>query len=345
MLRTKTTTAILGTPVPRSEAVKVVLPMTPVTNPIPPTTMPTTKTTSNVQGRTSPHHGTFPPDKNTRNLTTFSPTSSVNASPTILHSECLGNVNPATTLRTSASTCAWMAPHNDSQERSRPLTSTTWIWKNYSGTWNGTCAPRQSSTHFTKAAASKSPTLLSMNKEPKSSGPSLANGSDEVNDMGQQQWPSTYVSARKPLLSTCSYSKTTGSPPPRSTTCNKDNTSRNLRTPSGGKYSDKITHYTTKSSTSRDTHTPWKGSTLDTWKHPPKKGMNVASRHHFSILSLSLTSHHLTDYLTYHLTCTPDLVPHNWGARDHSHDPVTDYLILTIDSSHDQACDLSCDTM
>jgi len=71
----------------------------------------------------------------------------------------------------------------------------------------------------------------------------------------------------------------------------------------------------------------------------------VASRHHFSILSLSLDSHHLTDYLTYHLTRAPNLVPRDWGARDHSHDPVTDHLILTIDFSHDQACDLSRDTM
>jgi len=84
---------------------------------------------------------------------------------------------------------------------------------------------------------------------------------------------------------------------------------------------------------------------LDMWKHPPKKGMNVASRHHFSILSLSLRPHHLTDYLTYHLTRAPDLVPHDWGARDRSHDPMTDYLISTIDYSRDQAYDLSRDTM
>jgi len=71
----------------------------------------------------------------------------------------------------------------------------------------------------------------------------------------------------------------------------------------------------------------------------------VASGHHFSILSLSLTSHHLTDYLTYHLTCAPGLVPYDWGAHDYSHDHVTDYQILTIDSSRDQACDLSRDTM
>ena len=51
--------------------------------------------------------------------------------------------------------------------------------------------------------------------------------------------------------------------------------------------------------------------------------LDVVSGHHFSILSLSLRPHHLTDYLTYHLTCTPNLAPHDWGAHDHSHDPVT----------------------
>ena len=66
---------------------------------------------------------------------------------------------------------------------------------------------------------------------------------------------------------------------------------------------------------------------------------------HFSILSLSLVPHHLTNYLTYHLTCAPDLVPHDWGAHAHSHNPVTDHLILTLDFSCDQACNLSCDTM
>jgi len=55
--------------------------------------------------------------------------------------------------------------------------------------------------------------------------------------------------------------------------------------------------------------------------------------------------HHLTDYLTYHLTCAPALVPHDRGTRDRSHDPVTDYSILTIDYSRDQACDLPRDTM
>jgi len=73
--------------------------------------------------------------------------------------------------------------------------------------------------------------------------------------------------------------------------------------------------------------------------------MNVASGHHFSILSLSLHPYHLTDYPTYHLTWAPALVPHDWGARDCSHNPMTDHLISTIDLSRDQACDLSCDTM
>jgi len=196
-----------------------------------------------------------------------------------------------------------------------------------------------------KAAASQSPIPLSTSKGPKSSGLSPVNGNDEANDMGQQQWPSTYVSTRNPLLSTCSYSRTIGSPPQPSTTYRGDSTSPNPRTPSGGKYSDKTMLYTTRSLTSRDTHT-WKtGSTLDTWKHPPKKGMNVVSRHHFSILSLSLRPHHLTSYLTYDLTSAPDLVPHDWGAHDRSHNPMTDHLILTLDFSHDQACDLSCDTM
>ena len=68
-------------------------------------------------------------------------------------------------------------------------------------------------------------------------------------------------------------------------------------------------------------------------------GGYIASRYHFSILSLSLNLHHLTNYLNYHLTCAPDWVPHNWRAHDCSHDPVTNHLILTLDSSHDQACD------
>jgi len=78
---------------------------------------------------------------------------------------------------------------------------------------------------------------------------------------------------------------------------------------------------------------------------PWKQQQCVAFPYHFSILLLSLNSHHLTNYLTHHLTCAPDLVPHDWEARVHSHDPVTDYLILTLDSAHNQACDLSHDTM
>jgi len=240
-----------------------------------------------------------------------------------------------------ASTCAWMAPHNDSQEISKLLTLITQTWRNSSTTWNGTYVQKVSSTRSTKAAALQFPIPCFMNKEPRSLGPYPTNGNNIVNDSDQQQRPSTYASERKPPLSICSYSKMTGLPPPCSTTCNGDNTSRNPRTPSGGKYSNKITRYTTRSSTSKDTRTPKRDLTLDTWKHPPKKGMNVASRHHFSILSLSLTSHHLTNYLTR----APNLVPHDWGAHDRSHDPVTDYLILTLDCSCDQACDLPCDTM
>jgi len=71
----------------------------------------------------------------------------------------------------------------------------------------------------------------------------------------------------------------------------------------------------------------------------------VVSGHHFSILLLSLNSHHLTDYLNYHLTHAPDLVPHDWEAHDRSHNPVTDHLILMLDFLCDQACDLSHDTM
>ena len=343
MLRTKTT--ILGTPVQQWEVAKVALPVILMTSPTPPIMMLMTKTTSYERGRTSPHHGMSPLDKNMRNSITSSPILSANDSPTTPHLECLGNANPSMTSHVSASTCAWMVLHNDSLGRSRPWISTTQTWKNYSGTWNGTYVRRQPSTHSTKAVALKSPIPLSMNKGPKSLGPYPANGNDEANDTGQQQRPSTYARGKKLLPSTCSYSKMTGSPPPRFTTCNGDNTSRNLKTPSGGKYSDKTMHCTTKSSTLRDTRTRTKGSTLDTWKHPPKKGMNIASRHHFSILSLSLTSHHLTDYLTYHLTRAPALVPHDQGARDHSHNPVTNHLILAIDFSCDQACDLSHDTM
>ena len=65
----------------------------------------------------------------------------------------------------------------------------------------------------------------------------------------------------------------------------------------------------------------------------------VAFPYHFSILLLSLNHHHLTDYLTYHLTCAPDLVPYDWGAHACSHNPITDHLILTLDFSCDQACD------
>jgi len=172
-----------------------------------------------------------------------------------------------------------------------------------------------------KAVALQSPIPLSTNREPRSLGSYPANGKDRANVMGQQQWPSTYASGKKLLHFTCSYFRTTGLPPPCSITCRGDSISPNLRTLSGGKYFDKITHYTTRSSTSKDTHTQTKDLTMDTWKHPPKKGINVAFGHHFSILSLSLNSHHLTNYLTYHLTHAPDLVLHDRGARDCSHNP------------------------
>jgi len=67
--------------------------------------------------------------------------------------------------------------------------------------------------------------------------------------------------------------------------------------------------------------------------------------YHFSILSLSLEPHHLTDYLNYHLIHAPNLVPHDLGACARSYDPMTDHLILTLNCSCDQACDSSHDTM
>ena len=277
--------------------------------------------------------------------TTSSPISFANDSPTTPHSECLGNASPSMISYDSASTYVWMVPHNDSLGKSRPPTLTMRTWKNYSTAWNGTYAQKVSSTPSMKAVALQSPIPHSTNKGPRSSGPYPANGNEEANATGQQQWPSTYVNRRKPPPSISSYSRTIGSPPPCSTTYSGDSISPSLRTPSGGKYSDKTTSYTTRSLTSKDTHTQTKDLMLDMWKHPPKKGMNVASGYHFSILSLSLASHHLTDYLTYHLTCAPDLVPHDWRACDRSHDPVTDHPILTIDCLHDQACDPSCDTM
>ena len=293
----------------------------------------------------SPHHGMSPLDKNIVNLTTSSPTLSVNNSPITPHSGCLGNASPSMTLCASASICAWTVLHKGSLGRSRLLTLTMRTWRNSSTTWNGTCAQRVSSTHSTKAVALQSPIPLYMNKASRFSDPYPTNGNNKVNTLDLQQRQSTFASKRKPLPSICSSSKMIGLPPRPSTTYREDSISPNPKTLSGGKYSDKTTLYTTKSLTSKDTRTRMKDSTLDTWKHPPKKGMNVASGHHFSILPLSLASHHLTNYLNYYLTHAPDLVPHDWGARDCSHDPVTDYLLLTLDFSCDQACDLSCDTM
>jgi len=301
------------------------LPTTPRTHHAPPTTMPTMKTMSSVLGHMPPHHGISPLDKNIMSSTTSSPTLSASNFPITPCSECLGNVSPSMTSHASTSTCVWMALHNVFQEKSRLLTSITQTLRNSSTTWSGTYVQKVSSTRSMKVAALQSPIPLSMNKGPRSFGPYPANGNDEANNMGQQQWPSTCTNEKRPLPSTCSYFKTIGLPPPRFTTYKRDTIFPNPRTLSGGKYFNKTTLYTTRSLTLKDTHTQTTDSTLDTWKHPPKKGMNVASRHHFSILSLSLDLHYLTNYLTYHLTHAPDLVPHDWGARDCSHNPVTDH--------------------
>jgi len=253
MLPTRTTTASPGIPVRQWAVTKVkVIPRIRHT---PWVTMPTMKTTSNERRIVLLHPGTSPLDKNTRSSTMSSPILSANNSPTTPHSECWGNANPSTTSHASVSTYAWMAPRNDSQERSRQPTLTTQIWRNSFTIWNGTYVRKVSLTHSTKAAASISPTLLSTNKGPRSSGPCPMNGNDNLNASGQQQRPSTCASMRKPPRFTCSYSKTTGSPPPHSTTCNEGNTSHNPRTPSGGKYSDKTMLYTTRSSTSKDIRT------------------------------------------------------------------------------------------
>jgi len=129
-LQTKMTTVTPGTPVQPWIAMKARV--TPRTHHTPPIMMPTTKTTSNALGCTLPHPGTFPPNKNMMSLIMSSPTLSTNNSLTIPHSECLGNMSPSMTLHASASTCAWMVLHNDSLEKSKPLTSTTWTWRNFS---------------------------------------------------------------------------------------------------------------------------------------------------------------------------------------------------------------------
>jgi len=171
------------------------------------------KNMSNALGCTSPHHGTSPYNKNIVSSITSSPMLSTSDSLTTLHSECWGNASPSMTSCAFASTCAWTAPHNDSQEKSRLLTSITQTWKNSSTIWNGTYVQKVLSIHFTKVAALRSPTPLSTNKEPRSLGPYPMNGNDEANASDQQQQPSTYTSAKKLLCSTCSYSKMIGSPP------------------------------------------------------------------------------------------------------------------------------------
>ena len=70
----------------------------------------------------------------------------------------------------------------------------------------------------------------------------------------------------------------------------------------------------------------------------------VASPAHFSILSTPTQTYRLTAYLTDHLIQAPDLVPHDLGARDHSHDLVTRHPDVTI-KARDQACDSSRDAM
>ena len=214
------------------------------------------------------------------------------------------------TLPGSASTSAWMAQHSNSQEKVKLLTLTTWTWRNSFIIWNGTCAQRMPSTHFMKAVASQHPIPLYMNKELGFSGHCPVNRNNKVNNLDQQQQPSTCTSMKKHLHFTCSSSKMIGLPPQSCITYSMDSTFHNLNTPSGGKYSSKTMNYTTRSLTLKDTHTRLQDSMLEAWKLLPKKGMNVASPGHFSILSTPLQSHYLTNYLTNHLTQAPDLVLH-----------------------------------
>ena len=109
MLPTRTTTGTHGTHVWWWVVTKVkVIPRNCHTPPI------MMRTLRNEPEIVSPHHGTFCLDKSTWNLTMSSPTLPTNNSLTTLHFKCLGNASPSTILRASASTCAWMAPHNDS---------------------------------------------------------------------------------------------------------------------------------------------------------------------------------------------------------------------------------------
>ena len=293
-----------GTPVRHREAKKAKLPTTLAYQ----TTLATaqmTKPTKN--GQTSPHLGTSLPAKNTPNLTTSSRMSYASDSPITPRSECWGNASPPMISPDSANISAWMGQHNDSREKYKPSTSTTRTWKNSFTVWTGTCAQKASSTHSTKAAASPSLTHHYTNKEPKSLGPYPANGHDDANDSGRQQRPSTSASVKKPPRCTYSSFRTTGSPLLPCTTYSASSISRDPRTHFGGKCFSKTSNYTTRSSESKDTLVQPLDSMPEAWNLPPKKGMNVASPAHFSILSTPTQTDHLTAYLTDHLIRAPDL--------------------------------------
>ena len=333
--------AQLGTPARQWEAMKAKLPTT-LTYQTTLATAQTTKPTKN--GCTSPRLGTSRPAKDTPNLTMSSLMLYASDSPITPRSECWGNASPPMISPDSANTSVWMEQPNDSREKYKPSTSTTWTWKNSFTIWTGTCAQKASSTHSMKAAASPNLTRHCTNKEPRSLGPYPTNGHDDANGSGQQQRPSTFASVKKLLHCTYSSFRMTGSPPLPCTTYNASSTSHNPRTHSGGKCFSKTSNYTTRSSISKDTLIQPLGLMLEVWNLPPKKGMNIVFPAYFSILSTPTQTHHLTAYLTDHLIWTPDLVPHDLGARDHSHDPVTRYPDSTIET-RDQACDSSRDTM
>ena len=149
--------------------------------------MQTMKPTKNERRHMLPHLGISPHAKSIQSSTMSLPTLCTNDSLITPHSECWGNVSLPTTSPDSANTFAWMVQHNNSQEKSKLPTLTTQTWKNSFIIWNGTCAQRMPSTHFTKAVASQHPILLYMNKELGSSGHCPMNGNDEVNDLDQQQ--------------------------------------------------------------------------------------------------------------------------------------------------------------
>ena len=316
-----------GTPAQQWEAKKAKLPTT-LTYQTTWATAQTTKPTKN--GRTLPYLGTSLHAKDTPNLTTSSLTSYASNSPITPQSECWGNANPPMISPDSANTSVWMGQHNDSREKYKPSTSTMWIWRNSFTVWTGTCAQKASLTHSIKAAASPNLTRHCTNREPRSLGPYPANGHDDANDSGLPQRPSTSAGAKKLRHYTYSSFRTTGSPPLPYTTYSASSTSHNPRTHSGGKCFSKTLNYITRSSISKDTLVQPRDSMLEAWNLPPKKGMNVASPAHFSILSTPTQTCHLTAYLTDHLIRTPDSVPHDLGARDHSHNPVTRHPDSTI---------------